>query len=258
MADTELVVDTDTALTKAPQWSALSLTPIKTAEEYVALGERRKDIAAYKKRVKEFFRGTTDNPGPLTLQYRAYEKMLEREKDALAPAVTDEESIDKLLIDYDDEQTRLAAEEQKRLDEEEKKKAEDRAIDEAVALTALSQETGDPSFAQEAEAVLENVVPDTVFAEKATPKVSGLSIRANWKANRQAFQHQRDMRLLAAAALGITDPKLVAKLRIDTTLVNLLTVDWSAADKLAKATKGTAQVPGIAFFNDRGVASRAK
>lgn len=253
------MAETSLSLADAPTLDALSIAVIETPEQYVTVAEQIKVVARYEKNVKAYFRGTDDKPGPLTLQYRAYESLLEKEKEALAPAKVDRALCDKLLIEWDDKQAAIAAEAQRVAEEKARKDAETRQIEEAAALETLALETCDGSLMDEAEALLDQpVIPDPVNIVKATPKVAGVSLSDHWKSNRAVWNQQRDLKLLCAAVLGITDQKVIVKLKVNASLVNFLTPNWQALDLQARASKGTAQIPGVTFFNDRGTSARTK
>ncbi len=240
-------------------WTPLALAPIQTAEEYTSVAEYLKQIAAYEKRVKAHYRGSDDAPGSLTLAYRTYDKLLQEEKEALAPAKADRETCDTMLVDYDDRQIAIAAEKQRLADAQALKDAETRQIAEAAALETLANDTFDGALMDEAEALLEQPVQaDPVFVAKETPRVAGISIGNRWKANQSVWNHARDLKLLCAAYLGMRDPKVIAKLKVDAALMNFLMPNWVALNQQAKATSGTANIPGVAFFNDRGVSARSK
>lgn len=256
MADTDLVLD------NTPQWDVLPLTPIETPSHYVAVGEHLKDVARYEKKVEAFFRGTEDNPGPLTLQWKAYQSLLVKEKEALAPAKADRALCDTLLIDYDDRQAAVAAAAQREAEAQAIKDAETRQVATAAAVEMMAEGASVEEAAalrEEAKAILDAPVEaDPVHVAKSTPKVAGVTLKDNWKANKTVWQQMRDLKLLAAAVLGITGTVGLSRLKINASLVNFLTPNWSALDQQAKATKGTAKIPGVTFFNDRGTSARTK
>lgn len=78
-----------------------------------------------------------------------------------------------LLNAYASEQRRLAEQEAQDRARKEREEAEARALADAQALEALAQETGDETFAQLADSVIENV-PDVVDETPAAPvKLAG-------------------------------------------------------------------------------------
>lgn len=236
-----MTLDESTALAK---YSTLDLVPIKTPEQYVAVAEHLKTVALYEKKVEGWFRGTADRPGPLTKAYSTYKDLLEKEKEALAPAATDRAKVKGLLVAYDDEQARIAAEEQRRLEEIARKDAEDRRIAEAAALEREASQEQDESLRDvllaEAQGIFDaptEVV--TVSVQKATPKVSGVTLRDNWKA-RQTVKVK-----VLAKEVGMGKQE-----------ENFLLPNYSALDAAAKASKGTRKIPGVEFYNDRSPAAR--
>ncbi len=253
MADTVPVVDEPEALTFTP------FTEIATPEQYVGIGGHIRAIKAYVDRVTSWFDGTDANPGPRVQAWKTYKSLNDKKNELLKPAQDERARCDKLLIAYDDAQVAIAAEKQKAAEAQALKDAETRQVEEAAHLETLANETGDEALREEAAQVLEQPIQaDPVHVAVATPKVGGVSLRDNWKANRAAWNQQRDARLLIAAIIGVTDPAKVRALKIDPVLVNFLTANWTPLDAFAKSTKGTAKVPGVTFVNDRGVAARAR
>lgn len=234
---------------------------IPTAEDYAGRGQRLVLVRSYKKRVVEWFRGTKAQPGPLTLQYQAYQALLEREKQAIEPADLEDKRIVAALNAYDQqkEQERLA--EQARLEAEERAREEarraevaqqglDAALELAVAEVAAGdgQVQADPSLVDRIEEAAELAATPlqtpAVYVPSATPKVAGVSKPTkNWQVHPDI---PVNVMALATAIVAKKHP------------VTFLLPNVPRLNDHAKSTEGTQPVAGVTFWNNQGRRTRGR
>ena len=156
------------------------------------------------------------------------------------------------MISYSTEQERIAAEERRRAEAavraEQERLAREAAAREAEAAKAAAKlmAEGDEVAAAEvqAQAAIEAAsltataaVITAPVAAPAVAKVSGVSTRSTWKAE-------------------CTDKAaLVAFIASNPTFLNLLDVNASALNQMAKAMKETLQLPGVRVYEEKTLAS---
>lgn len=146
--------------------------------------------------------------------------------------------VKKALVAWDTEQERVRLETQRRLQAEAQRKAERLSTETAAAMELEANTLGDAGMLQEAQDIFSQPNTPVVTVEKLTPKVEGIVYRDNWKAADDV-----DIKALAAAVAAGAP-------------TTFITPNMSALNNFARATKGTASVPGVTFFNDRQIAAR--
>jgi hypothetical protein len=209
------VLEPTTALEATPTWTPLSLTPITSAEQYVACAEHLKTIKAFQKRVTEFFK-----PHKRRLD-EAKAALLADERNVLAPADADEQACKAALRVYDEAQELARQQEEQRLRDEARRQEEDRRLDEAAALER-------EGYTEEAVALVEEPVnAPAVMLAKTTPKVSGISFRENWSAR------------------VVSLPKLIAYVAAHPQHANLLMPNQAALNSLARSLKNGMLIDGV-------------
>ncbi len=158
-----------------------------------------------------------------------------------APLVEAESRLKRSLLDWDTAQERLRQDEERRLQIEANRRAEALTLEVAAALEKEANALGDAEMLQEARDIFaQPIETPVVTVAKAMPKVQGVTYRDQWKAH-------DDIDLVALAA-GVGNGSIPA---------NFVLPNLPALHAFARATKGTAKVPGVKFYNDRIIAAKA-
>lgn len=155
-----------------------------------------------------------------------------------ANLVEAEAVVKKALVAWDTEQERVRLEQQRKLQAEAQREAERLSLEAAAAMEMEANTLGDAEMLQEARELFAQPNTPVVTVEKSTPKVEGITYRDNWKAADDV-----DVKALAAAVAAGAP-------------TTFITANMSALNAFARATKGTATVDGVRFFNDRQIAAR--
>ena len=169
-------------------------------------------------------------------------KALVDEKERMeAPLVDAEGMLKRSLLAWDAKQEQARLEQERQLQAEARKQAEALTLEAAAAMELEARATGDVTMLQEAVDILEQPMDmPVVKVEKLMPHVQGVTYRDNWK-----VAEPIDIKVLAAAVAAGTVPTAY------------LTVNLTALNQWARATKGTQKIPGVRVWNDRQVAARA-
>ena len=190
---------------------------IKTMDDYVRAGEIMLTIKAIRKKITETFKPIKQKMDA------AKQEVLDQERAADAPLKEAEALLSPQIIAWNREQERIRQEEERRLQEEARKQEEERRLQEAI----LAEQHGQK---EEAEAIMETPVQVApVVVPKSVPKVSGMSIRDNWK-------------------FKITNEKLIPR--------EYLKVDEVKIGQVVRALKSAANIPGIEVYNEGTVSGR--
>lgn len=142
---------------------------------------------------------------------------------------TTENSIKKMMVDYDTEQERKAAQQQRELQELANKEAErqKKLLDAKIERAEASGKTGK---VEELQTKKEEIIPafvPVIAPTISTPKT--VSYKMKWTAK-------------------VIDEKIVPR--------EYMTVNQSALDKVAQATKGSIKIAGVEFVSEKILASR--
>lgn len=238
MADLALVVDNSQEVRQeAASWpeQARALAVVDDATS-VRASEMLKGIKALRQRIAETF-----DPH-IKRAHDAHRALCREKQEAEAPLTEAETILKRGLVAYDDAQEAARRVRERELEEQARREEETRRLDAAAALEREAQAAGDPTLLYEAEEMIAAPVPTPVVSvAKTTPKVAGIVYRDNWKAHPDV-----DVKALAAA---ITSGAVS---------VTLLLPNMTALNQLARATKGSQPIPGVRFFNDRGVAAGSR
>jgi hypothetical protein len=162
--------------------------------------------------------------------YAAWQQAIAAEKKLLEPVVEAERLYKTAIAGYEAEQRRIEAEARAKAEAEALRQAEDareRELEEAESQGA---------DAAEIEAMI--TAPLVVTRPKVEPvfqQAKGVSVASNWKGE--------------VVSLGA----LVKAVAAGQASLNLLMANESAINQLARATRGTLQVPGIRFFSQATV-----
>lgn len=114
--------------------------------------------------------------------HEAHKALVKEKADAEAPLTEAERILKGALTTYDQEQERIRRDEQRKKDEEARQEAERLALEQAAALELEGHATGDEAMVAEAHAIIAAPIAPVPMApvQKATPKVSGISMRKTW------------------------------------------------------------------------------
>jgi DNA primase large subunit len=203
---------------------------VTTPEEDSAANERLKVVKAISKRVTEFFK-------PMKQQADAAKKaILDAEKELATPLSRAEQIAKKVLLDYRMAEERKRQEEQRRLQAE----ADERARKESERLRKQAEKLKTPELKEERLAQAEQVAAPVVQVQ-STVQAAGSSIRKTWKAELVSMDE-----LISAAAAGSDLAR------------TCLSFNESAANKLATATKGAVNCPGIKWKEEASLSTRIR
>ena len=189
---------------------------IQTPEDYEAAGEFGKLLKQKAAEVTGFFKPMKDSA------YQAHKAVCDREKAMLTPLKNAEKIVKKTMGDYLMEQERIrreAEEAARRAAEEER----ERKLKEAMALEAAGDKEGAEAAVEEA-VVMDEATGYSVPAP-VKPKVSGVSTSKDWEIT------------------GID----TAKVPVNFNGMELRPVDQAAVMRLIRASKGSIEIPGIAY-----------
>ncbi len=207
--------------------TANSLT-VTNAEEYSYGTDFLKKIKEAQKKVTDYF-------SPMkTRAHETWKQICNQENEVLVPLKSAEDTTKRKLIDWKMEDDRKREAERRRLQAE----ADERARIERERLEKQAEKLKTPELKEQRLEQAQNTVAPVIEVQTAVPKVEGISMRKTWKAeltDKTAF--------VKAAA---NDPNLMA----------LLSVDMSALNKIATATKGGVTYPGVRFYEELSMASR--
>lgn len=189
------------------------------SESYEMAAEDLGDIMANKKSVEAM---RVEAKAPFLTGGKQVDAFFKAPLDYLKSA---ESTLKKALQDFNEKQSE-EAEKQHRIAEAAKEKAIDKA-----------KESGDTAMAE----ALENAVtPSVSLAAKAKP--AGLSERNTWKAKVES---------LSELMLAILDPEN------ELATVDLITVNQSKLDKMAKAMKDNQVLKGVKFYSTKSIVAKA-
>lgn len=218
------------------QTSAPAALVVRSPDEYIQVAEHKKTIALFKRTVKEWF-------APLKRQADLlHADLCAKEREALQPALDDEARINRALVAYDTEQSRIRRDEQIRLQREQRERDEQQRLEQAAALEREAKATGEASLQEAAQAlidapiVLARVEPQT----PAAPKVEGLSYRDTYGSEVLDL-----MTLVKAVAAGHVPLGYVMACQ-------------SALDGSARALKTSFAVPGVRLVHTRTPVTRTR
>ena len=193
---------------------------------YVQAGELLKSLKGLQVQINETF------DAPIRAAHAAHKAVLAAKDKHMAPVAEAERIIKPKLATYAQEQEDRRLEEQKRLEVEARKNAEDEALAQAVA----AEDSGDKAAA---EAILTSPIQTTPVVLPKQTKVNGVSFRTKW-----CGTVTDKMALIKAVAAGQAP-------------ANLLCENPTAIRQFAESTQGAVPVPGIRFYDEKIVSSRA-
>ncbi|MBQ6403803.1 MAG: hypothetical protein IJI27_07850 [Oscillospiraceae bacterium] len=195
------------------QAEALAVT---TDEEYQQAAEFGKIIKQKAAAVMEFFKPMKDSA------YQAHRAICDREKTMLTPLKNAEAIVKKTMGTYVTEQER-----KKREQEEALRRAAEAERERLLKEAAEKEMAGDAAGTEEllAEAVVMDEATTFAAPTRSAPKVSGVSTARDWEIT------EINERMVPMSVMGAV----------------IRPVDKAAVMRLIRATKGTVQIPGIAY-----------
>lgn len=197
---------------------------IESQQDYERAGAFLIEIKRRAKQLKEYWKPTKE------AAKAAHAQVCQREKEMLAPLEEAERVIKSGMAGYQMavEIARQQAEQEARLRQQEER---DRLLEQA----AEREKDGDVQGAMVGMAMAEMVEDMKVPSELKFRQASGTSTRTRWRAR-------------------VIDEKAVPAYFGQ---IQLRRVDQSALDRLAAASCGAAQVPGVEFYQDVIISARA-
>jgi len=167
--------------------------------------------------------------------HAAWQQVLAAEQKLTAPVEAAERIYKAAIAAYEAERRRLEAEARAKAEAEAWRAAEEqreRELEQAEASGASAEEI--------AAMINEPLMAQPACVEPAFQPAKGVSVAANWKG---------EVTSLELLVKGIAGGKAN---------LNLVTPNHSAISQLARATRGTLQVPGIRFFSESVVRAGRK
>ncbi len=199
---------------------------VASQEEFDAAAEFLRIVKALQDEVRETF------GEPKKKAHEAHRAVVAAEKKHLKPLLDAEQTVKGRMGDWHRaEQARIA--EARRKAEAEARKAEE---EERLRLAAELEAEGDTEGADQ---VLDEPLPPPPVEKAPAPKTEGIAVRTTWKARLLDLQQ-----VIAAAAEGNPGARAV------------LQFNQTAADALARGTKGEVPIPGVSFESETGIAAR--
>lgn len=235
MANGELLVIDDAPAKEALTWpeKANGLAVI-TNEVYTVAADMLKNIKALRQLIADTFDPHVQRA------HQAHKALVAEKAKAEAPLTEAEAVIKRKMVTYSTEQERIRREAEEQARAAALKAEEDRRLAEASALAALATATGDESYAAEAEAIIQAPIEAPAVTVKSTmPVAAGISYRETW------------------AAVVTSKARLIEFVAANPDYLNLLDVNATAVNALARALKGTMKIPGLQAQATKTVASRA-
>lgn len=191
---------------------------------YEGAGKFLVEIKQRSKQVTEYWKPLKDKAKA------AHQEIVDKEKAMLSPLSDAETIIKREMVRYNAEveaQRRAAEAEARRRQQEER----DRLLAEAIAAEKIGNAASAAASVAMAEMV-EDMAAPAIVAE--APKAAGVSMRKTWKAR-------------------VTDPVAVP---IYANGAEIRPIDAAALNNIARLTKGTANIPGVEFFEESSIGAR--
>jgi len=224
--ETARVIDvTETQETQTVEQRALTVPEqaraikVVDAMSYTKAGEILITIKGLRKEIDETF-------DPIIKKaHEAHKEAIDQKKKVDAPLVEAENIIKPALATYDREQERLRKAEEERQREIARKAEEERRLQEALQAEKEGKR-------EEAQAIIEEpVYVPPVVIERTTPKVSGISMQKVWK-------------------FRVVDQAQIPR--------EYMVPDLVKIGGVARATKGSIQIPGVEIYSEDIVKAGAR
>lgn len=169
--------------------------------------------------------------------YDYYKSVLAEKKRLLGPGEKAKAHLRKLMGEYMAEQERVRAAEEKKLIAAAKVEAEEKALEALERAMEAGDDLGAELAIESASATPE---VDRTALKELTPNAEGIQVRSSWKAGFEGDTDGSMRKLCAAIGAG----------RVS---VDLVTLNTSKANQLARALKGAMRVPGLVAVEDKTI-----
>ena len=190
---------------------------IVSDDDYARGSEILKEIKSRMKQVKDYWKV------PKQAAQNAHKTIVARETQMLAPLEEAERVIKRAMLDY------TAAIEKARREAEEAARAEEQRL---LEMAKAAEEKGDEGGADFLRGLAET---EPVQPIVAAPKTSGLSVKKTWKAR-------------------VVNPQIVPAYFDG---MEIRTINAAALNTIARESGGTAQIPGVEFYQDSTMSVRS-
>lgn len=215
MEQTPEIIEVNALALSVPE-QAKQIT-IKTMADYTRASDIIMSIKAIRKKITDTFKPIKQKMDA------AKQEVLDQEKAADAPLKEAEAWLSPQIIEWNREQERIRKTEEDRLRKIAEEAEKERLLNEAVA----AEQSGNK---EEAEAIISAPVQaPPVVVPKAVPKVTGMSIRENWK-------------------FRITNEKLLPR--------EFLKPDEVKIGQVVRAMKSATNISGIEIYNEGVISGR--
>jgi hypothetical protein len=198
---------------------------ITSHQSFELAGEWLRDLKTYVKRVQDYWKPLKD------AAYKAWKEVCGKENAILKPLGEAETIVKRKMAEYQMEQEAKERALREELERRQREEAE-RLLKEAEKKEAEGDTFGADIALAQAE-MMESAPP---VATVQQPKAEGISTKKVWKAR-------------------VIDE---SKVPVEVAGIVIRPVDLSALDKLAKASKGTAKIPGVEFYEDIVMSARGR
>lgn len=201
---------------------------ITNAGQYQAASGELMRIKGVMKRIDEVF-------DPIVKKAHEAHKAAVAAKKSLTDQFVDaEKSIKRAMIAYDEEQERKAKELQEKLRKEAEAKAAEKK-QELIDQADLAIELGADDEAEELLNQADSVQVLTPLVSSNTVSVGGIAKKKTWKAR-------------------VTNPKLVPAYFGE---FEIRKINEGQLNRIAQMTGGAAKIPGVEFYEERGISARS-
>ena len=213
-----------------PVINSANTIEVTNPEQYTGAANFLKELKEAQKKINLFFKDT------IPKAHAAWKALTSQKAELLKPLTDAEATVKNNMAEYKYEQDRIAQEKQRKLQAD----ADARARKEQERLRKKAEQYKTPEKKQEAEEAAEQVVAPIIHVESETPKESGIVYKKIWKGK------------------VIDKEKALEAASKDLNIAVLFDVDQGKLNKIAAATKGMLNYPGIEFYEDSSIAAGSK
>lgn len=203
---------------------------VSNPDEFIYAGNFLKDLKSAQKKVTEFFKGMKSDA------HKAWRAICDKEKSILDPIANAERTVKQKMLTFQREEERKRREEERRLQAE----AEARAERERQRLLKQAEKLKTPELKEQRLQEAEMVEAPVITVQKETPAIKGISTRKIWKAE------------------IVNKKEFLQKALDDENLMSFVEIDLKRLNKVAQATKGEINYPGIRFYQEEIMSSRGE
>ena len=196
---------------------------IESHEDYETAARYLVGIKTRTKQITDYWKG------PKQAADAAHKAVVEREKAMLAPLKEAERILRKSMGDY-----QKAVEKARREQEEAQRRKQQEEVDRLLNQAAEAGASGDAQGEAIGMAMAEMVNDMPAATQMEAPTAAGTSVKKAWKAR-------------------VTDPTAVPAYLNG---LELRTINETALNNIARMSKGSAQIPGVEFYQDIQISVR--